>query len=54
MADNKGAYNLGRIAEETVDLIVADFVKKIYKLVGARVHVAVAFKTSTGRLHVAM
>ena len=54
MADNKGAYNLGRIVGEKVDLIVADFAKQIYKLAGARVHVAVAFKTSTGRLHVVM
>ena len=45
---------MGRITEGKVDLIVADFVKQIYKLVGARVHVAVAFKTSTGRLHVVM
>ena len=41
-----------RVAEEKVDLIVTDFAKQIYKLTGARVHVAVAFKTSTGRLHV--
>ena len=50
----KGAYNLYRVAEEKVDLIVANFAKQIYKLVGVRVHVAVAFKTSTGRLHVVM
>ena len=43
-----------RVTEEKVDLIVADFAKQIYKLVGARVHVAVAFKTSMGRLHVVM
>ena len=43
-----------RVAEEKVDLIVTDFAKQIYKLTGARVHVAVAFKTSMGRLHVVM